>query len=227
MDENRYQDTGKQNTENETEPMSDPDSRERKPVMARQPRAKRKKERARLKEEQRMKEAAEAEKKAERLKMTAQEKEILALQEEAKRVVGEIHEVRSSISSPEVGTQIDRLELLIGRIYDEVGEHPENMSQAKRMSEYYLPYIMKLIRAYGDLEAEPVQSANIKKTRAEIAASFEKVNQSLETMYDDLFQGMAMDVSSDIKVLETLLKKDGWGPEVLHSEEDKSDFILK
>ena len=36
-------------------------------------------------------------------------------------------------------------------------------------------------------------------------------------MYDDMFQDVAMDISSDIKVLETMLAKDGWGGQTLRS----------
>ena len=49
------------------------------------------------------------------------------------------------------------------------------------------------------------------------AESLDTVNQALEAMYDDMFQDVAMDISSDIKVLETMLAKDGWGGQTLRS----------
>ena len=76
---------------------------------------------------------------------------------------------------------------------------------------------MKLVRVYEDMEKQPIQSVNIIKTRMEIAESLDTVNQALEAMYDDMFQDVAMDISSDIKVLETMLAKDGWGGQTLRS----------
>ena len=85
--------------------------------------------------------------------------------------------------------------------------------------------MMKLIRVYEDMEKQPIQSVNIIKTRMEIAESLDTVNQALEAMYDDMFQDVAMDISSDIKVLETMLAKDGWGGQEMHSQADAGSSI--
>lgn len=157
--------------------------------------------------------------------MTEEERKMYQLQQTGGSYLQELRERKARIQTPEVSEKLDRLELLLSRIFVCIKEYPENISQADRLLEYYLPSVMKLVRVYEDMEKQPIQSVNIIKTRMEIAESLDTVNQALEAMYDDMFQDVAMDISSDIKVLETMLEKDGWGAQKLHSQREPESSI--
>lgn len=171
-----------------------------------------------------MRAKAEREKEQERrrqqeMSMTQEEQKMHHLQQTGGSYLQEIRERRQRIQTMEVAEKLARLELLLSRIFVCIAKYPENISQADRLLEYYLPSVMKLVRVYEDMEKQPIQSVNIIKTRMEIAESLDTVNQALEAMYDDMFQDVAMDISSDIKVLETMLAKDGWGGQEMRSQE--------
>lgn len=153
--------------------------------------------------------------------MTEEEKKMQELQREADSYLQEIQKRGQRIQTPEVTEKINRLQLLLSRIFVCAKKYPENLPQIDRLMAYYMPSVMKLLRVYEDMEKQPIQSANILKTRMEIAESLGKVNQALETMYNDLFQDVAMDISSDIKVLETMLAKDGWSGQSLRSSDQE------
>ena len=157
--------------------------------------------------------------------MTEEERKMYRLQQTGGSYLQELRERKARIQTPEVSEKLDRLELLLSRIFVCIREYPENISQADRLLEYYLPSVMKLVRVYEDMEKQPIQSVNIIKTRMEIAESLDTVNQALEAMYDDMFQDVAMDISSDIKVLETMLAKDGWGAQELRSQREPESSI--
>lgn len=157
--------------------------------------------------------------------MTEEEKKMYKLQQTGGSYLKELRERKARIQTPEVSEKLDRLELLLSRIFVCMKEYTENISQADRLMEYYLPSVMKLVRVYEDMERQPIQSVNIIKTRMEIAESLDTVNQALESMYDDMFQDVAMDISSDIKVLETMLAKDGWGEQALRSQTEPGTSI--
>ncbi len=157
--------------------------------------------------------------------MTEEERKMYQLQQTGGGYLQELRDRKTRIRTPEVSEKLDRLELLLSRIFVCIKEYPENISQADRLMEYYLPSVMKLIRVYEDMEKQPIQSVNIIKTRMEIAESLDTVNQALEAMYDDMFQDVAMDISSDIKVLETMLAKDGWGEQSLRSQAEPGTSI--
>lgn len=165
-------------------------------------------EREKKKQEEQRKVKEEEERKKE---LTPQERRLEEVQESAGRYLNEIREKKERITTPDVREKLEHLEMLLGRIFLCAKEYPDNLAEIDRLTEYYLPSVLKLIRVYEDMEKQPIQSANILKTRMEITESLSMVNQALETMYDDLFQDVALDISSDIKVLETMLAKDGWG----------------
>ena len=85
------------------------------------------------------------------------------------------------------------------------------------------PYDMKDV--YEDMEKQPNQGENIQKSKREIEESLDTINQALEKLFDEMFQNVAMDISSDIQVLEVMLKQDGLTEDELHA--DKTEPMLK
>ena len=59
------------------------------------------------------------------------------------------------------------------------------------------------------MDAQPVQGENILASKKEIEATLDTLNLAFEKLLDDLFRDSAMDVSSDISVLNTLLAQEG------------------
>ena len=75
--------------------------------------------------------------------------------------------------------------------------------------EYYLPTTIKLLDAYEDLDAQPVQGENIITAKREIEKNNRHADVAFEKLLDDLFQDTAWDLSSDISVLQTMLAQEG------------------
>ena len=75
--------------------------------------------------------------------------------------------------------------------------------------EYYLPTAVKLLEAYKDLDAQPVQGENIISSKREIEETLDTLNGAFEVLLDDMFQDTAWDVSSDVSVLKTMLAQEG------------------
>ena len=84
---------------------------------------------------------------------------------------------------------------------------------------------MKLHTVYEDMEKHPIQVDNIQKSIREIKESLDTIHQALEKLFDEMFQNVAMDISSDIQVLEVMLKQDGLTEDELHA--DKAEPMLK
>lgn len=154
-----------------------------------------------------------------------EEKKLYRMEVESRKYLEELQKRKASISSPDVLDKINHLEVSLSRIFVCVKEHPEKVSQTDRLMEYYIPSMMKLLRVYEELEKQPIQGENIKKTTKEIADSLDTINRALETMFDDMFQDVAIDISSDIKVLETMLAKDGWKEQELVSQGENQRSI--
>ena len=88
-----------------------------------------------------------------------------------------------------------------------------------------LNIVLKLLKVYEDVEKQPVQGENIRKTKKEIEDSLDTMNQALEKLFDEMFQNVAIDISSDIQVLEVMLKQDGLTEDGIHA--DQKEPMLK
>ena len=95
------------------------------------------------------------------------------------------------------------------RIFDRVQAHPEVEPDLKKLMDYYLPMTVKLLNAYAEMDAQPVQGETIQASKIEIEKTLDTLNAAFAKLLDDLFQDAAMDVSSDISVLNTLLAQEG------------------
>lgn len=74
---------------------------------------------------------------------------------------------------------------------------------------YYLPTTLKILRAYAQLEDQEVAGENITAAMERIEGMMDKVVEGFEKQLDQLFQGDALDITSDVEVLERMLSKDG------------------
>jgi 5-bromo-4-chloroindolyl phosphate hydrolysis protein len=93
-----------------------------------------------------------------------------------------------------------------------VEEHPEQLSEIEKFMEYYLPTTLKLVTAYKEFDLQPVQGENIRSAKIEIEATLNTINHAFEILLDSLFEDVAMDITTDISVLETILAQEGLTP---------------
>lgn len=137
---------------------------------------------------------------------TAQYAELLA---EGQNYIRHIHVCNDRIEDPVISEKLDRMELIVTRIFTEAGRNPEVADDLKKMMSYYLPTTKKLLDAYCQLDEQPVPGENIETTKKEIAATLDTLNGAFAKLLDDLFEETAWDISSDISVLNTMLAQEG------------------
>jgi hypothetical protein len=123
--------------------------------------------------------------------------------------IAQIQACNDAIPGAVISQKISRIELLVQKIFDRAEAHPEIIPDLKKMMDYYLPMTVKLLKAYADMDAQPVQGETILSSKAEIEATLDTLNTAFEKLLDELFADTALDVSSDISVLNTLLAQEG------------------
>lgn len=135
--------------------------------------------------------------------------EVRKIIEEGDAYIRKIHACNDAIPGVEISAKISRMETVIDRIFDRVEQDPEAVDDIRRMMEYYLPTTIKLLEAYKELDAQPIDGENIRSSKEEIEATLDTLSGAFEKLLDDLFQDTAWDVSTDISVLRTMLAQDG------------------
>lgn len=123
--------------------------------------------------------------------------------------IAQIRKCNDDIPGEVISEKISCIELLIQRIFNRAKTHPEIIPDLKKLMDYYLPMTVKLLTAYAEMDAQPVQGETIENSKREIEATLDTLNAAFEKLLDDLFEDTALDVSSDISVLNTLLAQEG------------------
>jgi len=135
--------------------------------------------------------------------------EIDALMAERDRALSEMRRLNDNIEDETISNQIDRLELTTKKIIDAVVEKPEKLPQIRRFLNYYLPTTLKLLNAYDRMGSAGVSGVNIDGTMGKIEEMMETVCAAFDKQLDALFGDEALDISTDITVLEQMLRQEG------------------
>lgn len=121
----------------------------------------------------------------------------------------EIRRCNDEIPGEAISAKIDRMDAIVLRIFERAEAHPEIIPDLKKLMDYYLPMTIKLLNAYAEMDRQPIQGETILASKQEIDATLDTLNLAFEKLLDSVFQDTAMDVSSDISVLHTLLAQEG------------------
>lgn len=142
----------------------------------------------------------------ERESVPAQVQEVL---EAGEAYIRRIQKCNNDIPGEEISAKITRIEKLVRQIFVRVEQYPEMVPDIRKLMEYYLPTTVKLLDAYAQLDAQPVQGEHIASSKKEIEDALDTLNVAFEKLLDSLFRDTAWDVSADISVLETMLAQEG------------------
>jgi len=123
-------------------------------------------------------------------------------------ILRSIRRANDRIADEELSRKIDRLEQISARIFREVEEHPEKRSRIRTFFDYYLPTTQKLLDTYAEFEETGVEGENLRQAKVRIEQTMDAIVEGFEHQLDQLYSADAMDVVSDIKVMETMLQRD-------------------
>ena len=74
------------------------------------------------------------------------------------------------------------------------------------------------------MDAQPVQGENIQNSKREIEATLDTLDQAFQKLLDELYQETAMDISSDISVLNAMLAREGLTEDALTQMRNQQTF---
>ena len=124
------------------------------------------------------------------------------------RVLRDIRRANDRIADPVLSAKIGRLEEITARIFKAVEEDPDKKDRIDRFLTYYLPTTQKLLDAYAEFEAAGVEGENLRQAKSRIESTMDSIVRGFEHQLDQLYRADAMDVDSDIRVMEQMLRRD-------------------
>ena len=123
-------------------------------------------------------------------------------------ILRQIRELNDRIADEALSAKLDRLEQLSGRIFKLVEENEEKRAAASTFLNYYLPTTLKLMENYANFEEAGVSGENLSQAKAKIEKTMDSIVAGFEHQRDALYRTDAMDIASDIQVMETMLRRD-------------------
>jgi hypothetical protein len=123
-------------------------------------------------------------------------------------VLRQLRAANDRIADAGLSTKIDRLEEIAGRIFRIIEDDPVKKAKAATFLNYYLPTTQKLLDAYAEFEEAGVSGGNLSQAKRKIEQTMDSIVLGFERQLDELYRTNAMDIDSDIRVMETMLRRD-------------------
>ncbi len=136
--------------------------------------------------------------------------------EDGKKAIAEMKRLDDNIADPTISAQIVRLQQLAGKIFAQVEQNPEKLPQIRKFMNYYLPTTLKILNAYDRMGEQGVAGENITSTMHKVEGMMDTIIKAFEKQLDNLFGAEAMDISTDMVVLENMMAREGLTDDPLH-----------
>ena len=137
--------------------------------------------------------------------------------------IAEMKRLDDNIADPGISADIVRLEQVSQKIFDEVRRSPDKLPQIRKFMDYYLPTTLKLLNAYDRMSAAGVSGENIDTTLAKVEGMMRTIVSAFEKQLDALFGAEALDISTDITVLENMMAREGLTGDPLKAQSSPGD----
>ena len=132
-----------------------------------------------------------------------------ALLVEGETAVNEMKRLRDTITNANLVVKVDELIAVTDKIFKKLLIEPKAYKQVKRFADFFLPTSVKLIGTYDRFGQSGIKGENITSTMERIDSALDMTLDSYRKFFDSLFEDQALDIETDISVLETMLKRDG------------------
>ena len=123
-------------------------------------------------------------------------------------ILAQIRDLNDRIADERLSAQMDRMEQVAGRIFRLIEEDENKRAAASTFLSYYLPTTLKLLENYAAFEEAGVSGENLSQAKAKIEKTMDSIVAGFEHQLDELYRTDAMDIDSDIRVMETMLRRD-------------------
>jgi len=118
-------------------------------------------------------------------------------------------ELAHDIADVKIRGQIAHLQEISIQIFDFISKNPGHARKINIFMDYYYPTAIKLLENYAKFDAKSVKGENISATMAKISESLVKIEEAFAHQLDSLYSDKALDISTDIAVLENIMKSEG------------------
>ena len=115
----------------------------------------------------------------------------------------------SSIKDVQVRQKINELMRITDKITQDAIADPTDIPQIKKFMNYYLPTTIKLLNSYDRMSSQGIEGENLSKSMTSINEMLDEAIVAYKKRLDSLFENQALDIETDIEVMNTMLAREG------------------
>lgn len=135
--------------------------------------------------------------------------EIDKMVEEMDKSIDEMKRLDEAIEDERLSAQIVHLESVTEKIVEYLIKHPKKKKQMGKFFDYYLPTTIKLLNSYKYMDEAGISGVNIDSTKEKVENMMDMALAAFDKQLDALYADEALDVSTDITVMQNMLKSEG------------------
>jgi len=154
------------------------------------------------------------------------DKSIDVLIEEGRRQLDSLREANRAIPDVAISQKLDRMEKAGEEIFRLLERETRQANAVRRFMNYYLPTADKLVQNYLQIKATGAAGENIDRAMQSVENSLGMIADAFEKQLDNLYKDKALDIETDIDVLETMMAGDGLVPNEATLDANE-EFTLK
>ncbi len=147
--------------------------------------------------------------------------EVAEVVDEGRTAIKEMGRLYSTIESPDVRARINELMRVSDKIIQDAIDDPSDVPEIRKFLDYYLPTTIKLLHAYDRMSGQGIEGENLSKSMSSIEAMLDTAVDAFKKQLDSLFEDQALDIETDISVMNRMLEREGL------TGEEEQDTIIK
>ena len=121
-----------------------------------------------------------------------------------------IRRENAAIPDSEMTELMNNLYIKCEQIFRTVSECPSKAPQVRKFMNYYLPTTLKMLTTYRTMSERGVSYGEMKEARETTVRALKLILSACQKQIDNLHRENMLDMSTDIDVLEQMLKRDGY-----------------
>ncbi len=125
-------------------------------------------------------------------------------------MVDTIRRENAAIPDPRLSSQMESICEKCEQIFRSVSESPSKTPQVRKFMSYYLPTTLKILSNYRTMQDRGVSFQEMTDARDTTIRGLNMILTACQKQIDGLHREKLMDISTDIDVLEQMLRRDGY-----------------
>ena len=125
-------------------------------------------------------------------------------------MIDTIRRENAAIPDEELSAQMNRVCEMCEQIFRTVSESPQKAPQVRKFMNYYLPTTLKMLANYRTMQERGVSYQEMQAARSTTVRGMNMILTACQKQIDNLHKDNMLDISTDIDVLEQMLKRDGF-----------------